>query len=83
MTLGMYHNAAATTVAAMRIPPTRCGQVRSRRIDRCPAGCSGGAWSTAGGAWSTAGGGTGRKSVSVAAELGATRGDGAAGAAGE
>jgi hypothetical protein len=38
----MYQIALATTAAAMRIPPTRCGQVRAGRIEYCAPGSSGG-----------------------------------------
>jgi hypothetical protein len=50
----MYQIAPATTAAAMRIPPARCGQVRTDRIEYCAPGSSGGCC------------GTGRGTVSVA-----------------
>jgi hypothetical protein len=63
----MYQIALATTTAAMRIPPTRCGQVRADRIGYCVSGSSGGYC------------GTGGETVSVADELDATWPGGRAG----
>jgi hypothetical protein len=63
----MYQIALATTTAAMRTPPTRCGQVRADLIEFGASGSSGGSC------------GNGRETVSVADELDATWPGGRAG----